>query len=694
MLQGQPELTPPGVKRRTRTSAAMIGLALSMGATGLLLPRQDDKAVAAEPKVDDAIATLPASSTDLPTLAPQLSIATSSTTTSPTIRLIEHVVRNGETLRTLAIQYRVGLKEIADANNLALSADLKVGQVIEIPVQSGAFSLSQAVASPEPTVVPSPLVASADLNRLPDANVTATNDSLVSLNRTDRDSALDRLRQQRDRLRNSLAELRSEESDSSRSVESNLTALQSPQPAATEVTPQVSDEQTTVEHLSSPSAVSTPEVTAPQTTIAHANSSNPSVLSETSVVPQTSTSYRVNPGDTVAAIARAHNIPQSLLIDANRLSNPNVIFVGQVLTLPTAQPTVAVPAPPVQVASANPAATTLPIIAANNTEQGQVQTGQAIAPTEPQAATTVTLPAQPTQLAQVDSSSSVSFSAQAVEGDSLAYRPSVAGPAPTSQVDSLSVPNSNFYVENLLSEVKALRQRHQPQEAQQAPVEASQPVAAATTNSVTEARPALATGESAVNPQFANPAVAGRAAAAATVQASTQSDLVATATLGSENYAPLLQPVTGRLVSPDLPPLPGADTFLPDGAGVFRGYIWPAQGLLTSGFGWRWGRMHQGIDIAADIGTPIHAAADGVVEYAGWNSGGYGNMIEIRHADGSMTRYAHLNAIYVEAGQRVDQSEQIGEMGSTGYSTGPHLHFEVHLADQGTVNPMAYLPAN
>jgi murein DD-endopeptidase MepM/ murein hydrolase activator NlpD len=103
--------------------------------------------------------------------------------------------------------------------------------------------------------------------------------------------------------------------------------------------------------------------------------------------------------------------------------------------------------------------------------------------------------------------------------------------------------------------------------------------------------------------------------------------------------------------------------------------------------------MHAGIDIAADVGTPVMAAADGVIEYSDWNSGGYGNLVEIRHADGSLTRYAHLNRSMVQVGQKVKQGEQIAEMGSTGYSTGPHLHFEVHAAsDGGSVDPIAYLP--
>jgi murein DD-endopeptidase MepM/ murein hydrolase activator NlpD len=145
----------------------------------------------------------------------------------------------------------------------------------------------------------------------------------------------------------------------------------------------------------------------------------------------------------------------------------------------------------------------------------------------------------------------------------------------------------------------------------------------------------------------------------------------------------------GKTVSPSLPPL-NAEPYLPDAS--VNGYIWPAQGVLTSGFGWRWGRMHKGIDIAGPIGTPIVAAASGTVITAGWNSGGYGNLVEIQHADGSVSLYAHNSRVNVRVGQRVQQGQQIAEMGSTGYSTGPHLHFEIHPSGQGAVNPMAYLP--
>jgi murein DD-endopeptidase MepM/ murein hydrolase activator NlpD len=169
-------------------------------------------------------------------------------------------------------------------------------------------------------------------------------------------------------------------------------------------------------------------------------------------------------------------------------------------------------------------------------------------------------------------------------------------------------------------------------------------------------------------------------------------NLMAVAPMSPEVYRTSPQLPVGEVVTPGMPILPGSGEFLPDAPNRVNGYIWPAQGTLTSGYGWRWGRMHQGIDIAGPVGTPIMAAAPGVVVRSGWNSGGYGNLVDIRHSDGSLTRYAHNSRLLVREGQQVRQGEQIAEMGSTGYSTGPHLHFEVHLPNAGTVNPMAHLP--
>jgi len=124
-----------------------------------------------------------------------------------------------------------------------------------------------------------------------------------------------------------------------------------------------------------------------------------------------------------------------------------------------------------------------------------------------------------------------------------------------------------------------------------------------------------------------------------------------------------------------------------------QSYIRPTKGVFTSGYGWRWGRMHKGIDIANNVGTPILAAKDGIVVYAGW-SGGYGYLVEIKHNDGHSTRYAHNSRLLVKNGQRVRQSDRISLMGSTGRSTGPHLHFEIRNPSGSALDPSKLIPPN
>jgi murein DD-endopeptidase MepM/ murein hydrolase activator NlpD len=120
------------------------------------------------------------------------------------------------------------------------------------------------------------------------------------------------------------------------------------------------------------------------------------------------------------------------------------------------------------------------------------------------------------------------------------------------------------------------------------------------------------------------------------------------------------------------------------------GIIWPTQGTVTSGFGYRWGALHAGIDIANNQGTPVHAAKAGTVILAGWN-GGYGNCIVIDHGGGFSTLYGHNVRLRVSEGQRVSQGELIADMGSTGNSTGPHSHFETRI-NGNPQDPMRYLP--
>jgi murein DD-endopeptidase MepM/ murein hydrolase activator NlpD len=119
------------------------------------------------------------------------------------------------------------------------------------------------------------------------------------------------------------------------------------------------------------------------------------------------------------------------------------------------------------------------------------------------------------------------------------------------------------------------------------------------------------------------------------------------------------------------------------------GFIWPVNGPVTSGFGMRWGRMHEGIDIGVPAGTPIHAAASGRVVYSGW-MGGYGNLVAIDHGRGLSTAYGHQSSVAVGNGQIVTQGQVIGYVGCTGHCFGDHLHFEVRI-NGSAVDPLGYL---
>jgi murein DD-endopeptidase MepM/ murein hydrolase activator NlpD len=681
----QAEQVTGGVHRKARTSAAMFGLALSMGATSLVLPHHEDGATAAEA---NGVEKSPSSVTQVAAL-PQLA----GTANPAAITLVEHVVREGQTLAQIARSYRVTVAAIAATNHIATDAVLKSGQVLQVPVASSALSKPGT----------SELIASADLNQVP-AVSTATQAS-ADPTRADRDTALSRLHQQRDKLRQSLAELRSEESH--RSVTGSLITeppkVEPSQPIAADqlAQSQVSQNQAAVayrvqpgdtlaaiaqthgvsEHqliatnnlpnpdwirISQSLTIPSPQAAQPQAGQAQlaeaapktestvqpaaqprvqprvqpgtqpAPVARPTVPEQVAAAPSVLEDYQVSPGDTLAKIAQAHNVPQATLLSTNRISDPNVIFVGQVLHVPSVRPvvpTASAPSVPATVAVAP----------------------EAIAPVE--------------------------RSVQAVRPASeLTVQPAVQPVVqPAAQPVVQPTAASPHYVDNLLAEVRALRAKHQSS-LTTADIAVQQPIAVARRDTPTRAEQLAVVNRT-------NPVVQ-----APLNQRDSQPTVVATAPLGSESYAPLRQPLTGRTVSPALPPLPGAEAYLPDSARS-NGFIWPAKGLLTSGFGWRWGRMHQGIDIAADVGTPVYAAADGVVEYSDWNSGGYGNLVDVRHADGSLTRYGHLNRSLVHAGQRVRQGEQIAEMGSTGYSTGPHLHFEVHPSGQGAVNPIAFLPS-
>jgi murein DD-endopeptidase MepM/ murein hydrolase activator NlpD len=124
--------------------------------------------------------------------------------------------------------------------------------------------------------------------------------------------------------------------------------------------------------------------------------------------------------------------------------------------------------------------------------------------------------------------------------------------------------------------------------------------------------------------------------------------------------------------------------------------LWPLSGVMTSRFGWRrlrGNRFHTGIDLAAPTGTRVYAALSGRVEFAGWNRQGYGYLVIIRGWDNRQYYYGHNSRILVKRGAWVRQGQVISRVGSTGFSTGPHLHFEIRVGNKAR-NPLAYLPSS
>jgi murein DD-endopeptidase MepM/ murein hydrolase activator NlpD len=171
----------------------------------------------------------------------------------------------------------------------------------------------------------------------------------------------------------------------------------------------------------------------------------------------------------------------------------------------------------------------------------------------------------------------------------------------------------------------------------------------------------------------------------ATLEASYNASLYAFNLMKTTALSPPRDPMTRALV-PSLTPFERAS--IPD--------LWPVHGPITGGFGERMDPLngeeavHAGIDISAPRGTDVEATGDGVVVEAGRHESGYGNEVIIDHGDGIRTKYAHLSAVYVTDGESVSAGEVIGEVGTTGHSTGPHLHYEV-LVNNTPVNPAPFL---
>lgn len=694
---GQTKQSLPEVNRRVRTSAAMIGLALSMGAHSLLMPRAGDGALAAEPVAGEATSPVP-SNYDVAKVSSESEVFSPSAGLSSGVSTIEHTVQEGQTMLQLAQLYGVDVATIANANDITVDAVLKVGQVLKVPTSSQVARTPQTSAQPASTVGVEPEYYGpvADTAVVPTIPATSAGERDFVL-KAEQDAALSQLQEKRDSLRDSLAKLKTAKSDASTEKAAQLesqvpsTAESVPsQPTVAAVPSGLENDQTPVVAAVAPvqaapqasraeaSSVQSEAQTEPSKEVVATVIELPQANSEAGVVG--SDSYRVAAGDTLGAIARAHGISQQQLIEANQISDPNLIRAEQVLVIPKSI------AAPISTQSYKVASTA-------------VVSSASTLPSVPVIGVDAKVPA--------NTSETAGFAPGSIAALPIPVKPAnvsdgMSSPVQQPGVERLEAPAASGhadYVEGLRQEIVKLREKYQATPTA-VKVETGEVTKLAATSTL--AAPAA---PKRVNPEFSStggtaPMSASaltrdeskptRASGSTPAVTRAQPQKVAAAPIGSSNYAPLI-PAVGQMVSPDLPPLGSGDAYLPKGTGAFAGYIWPAKGVLTSGYGWRWGRMHKGIDIAAPIGTPIHAAAPGVVTYAGWNSGGYGNLVEITHSDGSVTLYAHNDRILVREGQNVDQGEQIAEMGSTGYSTGPHSHFEVHLPGQGAVNPMAYL---
>ena len=606
-----PERNESNATASSFRSAAMLGIALSVGASGVVVSQAKASAAVTAPT----------------TSAKTEAFSSSSRVSSPvpeddSLQVADyHTVGSGESLWQIAQQYHVGLRELKSLNGLAPETSIAVGQVLKVPElaleRSGE---AQSIAITDTTANSEELAQ----------NTTANSENLLAQQSTDEPIA----------------------------------AAQVSTPA-----PSIQIEIADAPSQSARTNDDLPVITA---------------LATPSVVTNSQASYRVQVGDTLGSIAASLGTTSAELIRANGLSNPNVIYAGATLRVPAArlsQSTQSLASQPVQQAvqqsqspqqlARNEGLPTESSSSSSNSEQLRSATERLAA-----LRSTANPPSDAGLLTEVRNASpqeAASVGGEQVSAqDVLSSRPgSVAGDANS----------ADPYVADLLEEVEGISDPS----SQVAEVDSSKQIASVPEDSTPINNPLASRPVAPVRPT--------EQVAISNGSSSADSELLAAAPLNPDAYIPAQRSQTGQVVSPDMPLLPSSDQYLPEAPNRFDGYIWPARGTVTSGYGWRWGRMHRGVDVAGPVGTPIVAAAPGVIEQAGWNSGGFGNLVEIRHPDGSMTRYAHNSRLNVSSGQQVAQGQQIAEMGSTGYSTGPHLHFEVHPNGGAAVNPVAYLPS-
>ncbi len=664
--QFQPTSTETN-RSKARTSAAMLGLAISVGATSMLMPRQGDEVLATEP----------------PVAANQ----------KPEASLRSYVIQPGDTLAQIALSHSINLNALLKLNGIGEEDLLQVGQTLQVPAKPASKpdinsataeypSGDESALASKPTnpekINPKPSISllnqkdglyeeqavssvGADLNSttaksiptLPDAVVVRPqNDSIPVIDASQGLTAAD-LDVEASQASNQPLSVVSPTADDSL-ISAKETAITVIRHSSSTI------EGTLVSPLSSSSEGAQ--------NFSLDNSEDIELASVEAPTIAAPRQYQVQAGDTLGQVAQRHGVSMRVLADANALDNPHMIRAGQILVVP-------------QIMAANLAA-----YAASGADSG---------------VSTVAPPVAGNQ------SLVTSSTAAQLQGSKLEMSPGASNPLPSQGLSGQrTAPNP--YIAGLQAEIRALQQKYEgrlssvlrdgpvalssssPLEGSRSQATVVSPgTAAALDNGTSDVEAAVQSATRAIPESVgALPPLHGATDAEAAVS---EPEQIALASPSLDNTNPAVRSLLGQTVSPSLPPLASADAYLPDNM-RFNGYVWPTKGVFTSGYGWRWGRMHKGIDIAAPIGTPIVAAADGEVVFAGWNSGGYGNLVDIRHADGSLTRYAHNSRVLVKRGQKVRQGQLISEMGSTGRSTGPHLHFEIRMPGKGAINPKAMLP--
>ncbi len=705
-------LNAPNLKinRRVRTQAAMIGLAISMGATSLLVTRQSDQALGAEPvgnqntasaipAGDTAVKFAPTNKLGIQAVSNNVSVPENPVIVEPTaISQVSGLGAKWQVAASTANVPVINNKMATERSSVSVkqatkgqritSAIAKVqAETVKVPVSySSVARQAKSLTAITQTVSPA-------YNQSSDVNAQL---------KAQQEFAINRLQQKSNRLKESLAQLRP--------VETNKL----PQVGA--VNPGYSQSLGSTSNLNSVSKSSTVQNSAvlepPPAAVVPVPSVEVSALK----------AYEVKSGDTLAAIALRNGTSVSEIIKANNLVNPNDLKLSQKLNIPAALPVTSTQAPTVTTSNATvaknvvvPTPAQFAVGANNNSVTSAVsQSASARETTIPQASTTT--------------------SALGMGGDSPV--PTVFAEMQSARSNVLNKQSKSSGLNSLKAEIERLREKYRAQQSGQvvpttvdsSSATVSIPVYRQNTvvippipaipgrNNIAIPVPTYRPNNTAVQipvPNYSgqpiNPDFAANQSGRNWNNSRNAGNTSITVPSVNINTAQFGNLPRGTAVSPQLPPLAAVDRYLPraiDGntpplsspsngynPSINAAYIWPAKGVLTSGFGQRWGRPHRGIDVANATGTPIYASAEGVIQKAGWSKGGYGNLVEVRHADGSMTRYAHNSKLLVQPGQQVHQGQTIALMGSTGFSTGPHTHFEIHPSGKGAANPIAFLPA-